>query len=325
MQAKASLYALGCTAAAALAISAAPAQARPFFAASAIIAPSAVYSAVTAACTGIDEASTAALAPQRQTKASAILGGNVSQLDLMRMQQSSAPALPLADRTIAGSTALAETARLQPAFGIARSALPFCNKQASDTNALAGSRQLPAVAATTIPAVYGQDDFLASKRVTIGRTMFDSSWERVRSESISHKKLKSYLGGNPASGIQLLEQVNRWANQRIRYVEDKDAFGKADYWAGARTTLQMRLGDCEDIALVKMQLLAAAGVRREDMFLTIARDLARKADHAVLVVRMGEGYYLLDNSVDRVLDASASYDYRPVVSFNNKTSWLHGY
>src|SRR5690606_32920632 len=143
---------------------------------------------------GIDEASTAALAPQRQTKASAILGGNVSQLDLMRMQQSAAPAHPLADRTIAGATALAETAPLQPAFGIARSALPFCNKQANDTNALAGSRQLPAVAAATIPAVYGQDDFLASKRVTIGRTMFDSSWERVRSESISHKKLKSYLG-----------------------------------------------------------------------------------------------------------------------------------
>lgn len=227
--------------------------------------------------------------------------------------------------TIAGSSALSDMRRLQPAFGISRSALPFCNKKSSDTNALAASRQLPQVAATRTSAVYAQEDFLASKRVTIGRTMFDSSWDRVRSESISHKKLEGYLGKRAVSGVQLLQQVNRWANQRIRYVEDKELFGKADYWAGANTTLQLNQGDCEDIAIVKMQLLVAAGVRREDMFLTIARDLTRKADHAVLVVRTDEGYFLLDNAVDRVLDASQSYDYRPVVSFNNKKSWLHGY
>lgn len=324
MQGKASLYALGCTAAAALAAIAAPAQARPSFAVSAIIAPSAVYSAVTAACIA-NQPNAAALAPARQSKASAILGGSPSQLDLMRMQQSAAAEPAMDGRAFAGSSALSGTARLQPAFGISRSALPFCNKQADDTSALAASRQVREVAAASIPAVYAQEDFLASKRVTIGRTMFDSSWDRVRSESISRRKLEGYLGKNSASGAKLLEQVNSWANQRIRYVEDKELFGKADYWAGARTTLQLRLGDCEDIAIVKMQLLAAAGVRREDMFLTIARDLARNADHAVLVVRTDEGYFLLDNSVDRVLEASESYDYRPVVSFNDKTSWLHGY
>ncbi len=325
MQGKVSLYALGCTAAVTLATIAMPVQARPSFAASAIIAPSAVYSAVSAACIGAAETNTAALAPLGKTKSSAILGGSVSQLDLMRMQQSAAAEPTMGAGTIAGSSALSDMRRLQPAFGISRSALPFCNKQAEDTSALAASRQMPEVAAAGIPAVYAQEDFLASKRITIGRTMFDSSWDRVRSESISHKKLEGYLGKRAASGAKLLEQVNSWANQRIRYVEDKELFGKADYWAGAHTTLQLRLGDCEDIAIVKMQLLAAAGVRREDMFLTIARDLARNADHAVLVVRTDEGYFLLDNAVDRVLDASASYDYRPVVSFNNKTSWLHGY
>jgi predicted transglutaminase-like cysteine proteinase len=325
MRAKASFYTLGCTVAVTLATIAAPAQARPSFAASAIIAPSAVYSAVSAACIGAQEANTAALAPLTQTKSGAILGGSVSQLDLMRMQQSAAAEPALSARTLAGSSAFSNTQPLQPAFGISRSALPFCQKQASDKNALAASRQMPDVTAARAPAIYSQDDFLASKRVTIGRTMFDSSWDRVRSESISHKRMERYLGKSAASGVKLLEQVNSWANQRIRYVEDKDLFGKADYWAGARTTLQLKLGDCEDIALVKMQLLAAAGVRREDMFLTIARDLARKADHAVLVVRTKEGYFLLDNSVDRVLEASESYDYRPVVSFNGKTSWLHGY
>jgi predicted transglutaminase-like cysteine proteinase len=61
------------------------------------------------------------------------------------------------------------------------------------------------------------------------------------------------------------------------------------------------------------------------MVLTIARDLARNADHAVLVVRLDGRYYMLDNATDQVLDASASHDYRPVLSFSDSQTWLHGY
>jgi predicted transglutaminase-like cysteine proteinase len=125
-------------------------------------------------------------------------------------------------------------------------------------------------------------------------------------------------------GEEALAAVNAWTNRRVRYVEDARLYRRADYWAGARTTLARGAGDCEDIAIVKLQLLAAMGVPRSDMYLTIARDLARHADHALLVVKLGGRYWLLDNATDRLLDAGASYDYQPVLSFSEHRRWLHG-
>ncbi len=171
---------------------------------------------------------------------------------------------------------------------------------------------------------YSPEDFLASKRIRIAHTNFDRDWRRVRSETVSPGQFRRYLGAPPASPTNSLAAVNRWVNHHIAYEEDRDQYGVADFWAGARRTLKAGRGDCEDIALTKMQLLAAAGVSRDDMILTIARDLVRNADHAVLIVRTDAGYRLLDNASDEVLDAAPSQDYRAILSFGNHTSWLHG-
>ena len=169
----------------------------------------------------------------------------------------------------------------------------------------------------------GSDDFLASRRLAVRRTGFDGQWNRVRRETLP-ASLATGLG-KLGPGQATLAAVNAWANAKIRYVEDRELYHKADYWAGARATLRRRAGDCEDIALAKMALLAGAGVRREDMFLTIARDLARGADHALLVVREDGRFWLLDNMTDRLLDASEANDYRPILSYGAGGKWLHGY
>ena len=72
-------------------------------------------------------------------------------------------------------------------------------------------------------------------------------------------------------------------------------------------------------------MLAAAGVAREDMILTLARDLVRRRDHAVLLVKAGDGYLMLDNVGTAPLDASQDHGYRPVMSLGARQSWLHGY
>ena len=74
-----------------------------------------------------------------------------------------------------------------------------------------------------------------------------------------------------------------------------------------------------------MQLLEAAGFDRHAMFLVIARDLVRQADHAVLAVRVGSDLMVLDNMTDRVLPSSEVSDYRPIMSFNAYGRWTHGY
>lgn len=173
---------------------------------------------------------------------------------------------------------------------------------------------------------YATGDFLASKRLAVRHTTFDPSWNRVQRSALSQGSVRM-LGTASAGGSNSakLAAVNAWANSRIRFVEDKALYGKADFWATASETLRARAGDCEDIAIVKMQMLAAAGVPRSDMYLTLARDLARNADHAMLIVKADGRYWLLDNSTDRLLDAAESHDYRPIMSFGASQKWLHGY
>lgn len=267
---------------------------------------------------GLVEAQPAAV----QSKAAALLGGQLSQLDLIRQQQASALAQPAAALAISGA--------LEPAAG--PSFAPFAR---SATCAPVGfvAAVRPSVTAPQLglavlhPIVpRSPDDFLASKRVPIRHTGFDREWNRVRNAGLSGSVAERLLAiGHDGPTMATLAAVNSWTNAKIRYVEDRELYGKADYWASAGETLRRGAGDCEDIAIAKMQLLAALGVHRDAMFLTIARDTVRAADHAVLVVKMGDKAWLLDNSTDRVLDASDSYDYRPIVSFSENKRWIHGY
>ena len=242
----------------------------------------------------------ARMVPATLSKSAAILGGRVSQLDLMRQQQAGliAPvaALPGAGLIPRSGGECAMFVRPQTDFAAMRPGL-----------------------GTSAP---GPDDFLGSKRLAVRKTGFDAQWNRVRRGTVS-AGLAGTGGGHP--GQATIAVINSWANAKIRYVEDRQLYGQADYWADAKTTLRRRAGDCEDIAIAKMALLAGAGVRREDMYLTIAHDLTRNADHALLVVKSGGRYWLLDNNTDRVLDASAANDYRPILSYSAGGKWLHGY
>ena len=72
-------------------------------------------------------------------------------------------------------------------------------------------------------------------------------------------------------------------------------------------------------------MLRAAGVSDRDMYLVIAKDLVRRADHALLVVRSGGHMLVLDNGTNRILDADDISDYRPVLTFSANGAWTHGY
>lgn len=248
-------------------------------------------------------------------KSSAILGGKSSRLAMMQRQQG-------------GTTKLASASqRPVPNLGGARQ--PFVSQDCQQYMAVSVksfvSGPLGGTRAAVAPGL-GNDDFLASKRLAVSRTNFDSSWRRVSKQRISMGAMDGIdqlQSGNVSTST--LAAVNAWANAKIRYVDDSVLYGRADYWAGAKTTLKHGAGDCEDIAIVKLQLLAAAGIPRSDMYLTIARDLVRNADHAVLIVKLEGRHWMLDNSTNALLDANQSHDYRPIMSFSAGRKWLHGY
>ena len=243
-------------------------------------------------------------------KAQAILGGRLSRLELIAQQQttSAAGGSLIAQSTLAG-------AAMTPGAGGST-----CQMLALPQGA--GFAFRPGLQHTPL----GGDDFLASKRLPVSKTAFDTQWQRVSESSLPRGLTAALVRSMPAgAGTANLAAVNAWANAHIRYVDDQVLYGKSDYWADAGSTLRRGAGDCEDIAIAKLQLLAAMGIPRSEMYLTIARDLTRHADHAVLVVKQDGRHWLLDNSTNQLLDARESYDYRPILSYSSAGKWLHGY
>ncbi|MCW1430681.1 transglutaminase-like cysteine peptidase [Novosphingobium sp. JCM 18896] len=290
---------------AATALGAAPASASTFT----LLAPFGAFQARPACTPAINGSGSLAGA---ESKASAILGGGVSQLERIAAQQA-ATALSKADTGAASGTI---GWRPEPAAG----GVPCAGLALPQRGGELSLGQMPG------GAMASPDDYLGSRRLAVRHTAFDRQWDRVRHGSVSQAFVRQIAATSQSAGDEaMLQAVNSWTNRHVRYVEDSKLYGRSDYWAGAQATLERGAGDCEDIAIAKLALLNALGVPRSDVFLTIARDRARNADHALLVVKRGGRYWLLDNGTDRVLDASSSYDYQPIMSFSGDRKWLHGF
>jgi predicted transglutaminase-like cysteine proteinase len=90
-------------------------------------------------------------------------------------------------------------------------------------------------------------------------------------------------------------RINRRVNGSVRQISDMEQYGREDVWALPTA----RGGDCEDIALLKMLELIRAGLPPERLLLATVLDRNRQG-HAVLVLRTGQGYYVLDNLTNEV-------------------------
>lgn len=185
------------------------------------------------------------------------------------------------------------------------------------------ARPVPALSGQVLPPRNGQPDVFGSVAMPISRTLLDGKWASV-SAALPGKGVWSGVlnAARGSAAQQQVEMINSWVNRRLRFMDDRQG---GDNWASAARTLQSGAGDCEDYAIAKMKLLEAAGFDRHAMFLVIARDLVRQADHAVLAVRIGGDLMILDNMTDRVLPSSSASDYRPIMSFNAFGRWTHGY
>ncbi|GEM_PF-1048396 len=236
--------------------------------------------------------------PATLSKSNAILGGAQSALDRIRQQQAGLVQRP-------------------PVETVASMRLPVSVNCSGLNLAVPVRPESPQSSGT-------DENFLASPRIAIGQTSLSAQWNRVASDTITGDEVRKLIGNRSAGATATLQTVNGWVNRAIAYAEDREIWNSRDYWALASQTLSRREGDCEDLAILKYQMLRAIGVAPEDMFLTLARDLARNADHAVLVVRHEGRFFLLDNATDAILPANLSYDYRPTLSFSGDSAWLHG-
>lgn len=242
---------------------------------------------------------------QLSSRTSSRRSGEPSALEAMRQRQAG---VDIAVRTLSSSTVSTNCA--EPANfgeGAADKVLPAAN-----TSSLRVAR----------PDVFG------SVALKVSHSPLEHKWQavqRARFNGTTGPWADLVTKVSKMDRQQLVAEVNRWVNARVSFADDTATVHEADQWSDAARTLRSGRGDCEDYAIAKMRLLEVAGVDPSDMFLVVARDLARQADHAILIVRENERLVVLDNGTDKVLESAEVRDYRPIMSFNAKGMWLHGF
>lgn len=175
------------------------------------------------------------------------------------------------------------------------------------------------------PVSSDRPDIFNSVALSIGRSPLDARWNRVSGAGVAGAAGAFAASLHGTGIIAKLEAVNGYVNARVRFVDDRVQFGVADRWMAASETLSRGRGDCEDFALAKRAMLRAAGVPDKDLYLVVLKDLSRRADHAVLVVRAAGRFLVLDNGTDRIVDSSDVQDYKPVLTFTAGQAYTHGY
>lgn len=94
--------------------------------------------------------------------------------------------------------------------------------------------------------------------------------------------------------MKLLNDINRRVNREVQKADDFDLYGMIEYWSLPRVINGKMYGDCEDYALEKRRRLIEAGVPAAALSMAVAVT-ARGESHAVLVVAMEQGDWVLDN------------------------------
>ncbi|MEO1205826.1 MAG: transglutaminase-like cysteine peptidase [Pseudomonadota bacterium] len=114
-----------------------------------------------------------------------------------------------------------------------------------------------------------------------------------------------------------LDQINRFVNARIRPQTDAQIYGVSEYW-----TLPTTVGDCEDYALLKRQMLIERGWPPGSLLLTVVRDEIGDG-HAILTARTAQGDFVLDNKFSDVRIWNATpYEYVMRQSYVNPRAWV---
>lgn len=115
----------------------------------------------------------------------------------------------------------------------------------------------------------------------------------------------------------LLARVNKQVNFTVSPADDRSATGKDDDWS-----LPVNgKGDCEDFALMKKKKLIDAGFLSNRLAMTVVLD-RRGNNHVVLMARLADGDYVLDNLSHSVKSwEKTGYTFVARQSFENKRVW----
>jgi len=125
-----------------------------------------------------------------------------------------------------------------------------------------------------------------------------------------------------------LDGVNRFFNVQLAWREDREIWGREDYWATPMEAFSRGAADCEDFSIAKYVSLLELGIPVQALRMTYVR--ARPAGGGKARAHMVLAYYphpgaeplILDNLAAYVLPASRRTDLTPVFGFNTAGIWV---
>lgn len=167
-------------------------------------------------------------------------------------------------------------------------------------------------------------DVFGTAAVGAGVTFYDARFRRVAIADRTHPlvlQLAESLKG--LAPEQQLASVHTLVAEKVRWAHDLDTMQVADLWANAGETLERGMGDSEDIAIVKMQVLKAAGWNQRDLYISIGRD-KRVGAHIVLLARTPSGFFVLDDRASRPQKPLQRASFTPILTLGEGKSWIHG-
>ncbi len=167
-------------------------------------------------------------------------------------------------------------------------------------------------------------DVFGTVAVSAGVTFYDARFRRVANTDRAHPlvvQLAETLRG--LTPEQQLAAVQGEVRSRVKWAHDLDTMKVSDLWANAGETLERGAGDSEDIAVVEMQVLKAAGWSQRDLYMSIGRD-KRVGAHIVLLARAPSGFYILDDKASRPMTTREHARFTPVLTLGEGKSWVHG-
>jgi predicted transglutaminase-like cysteine proteinase len=151
----------------------------------------------------------------------------------------------------------------------------------------------------------------------------DERWLRIGMLPSRNPMLAAMVRG--ASGLSPYQQasfVQATVNSRFVYRSDQDNWGVKDYWASADETIARGAGDCEDLAVVKMQALRLLGFNDRDLYLMIGTKPSGE-EHALLLVRIDERFWVMEDGLSRIVPAESFHSFIPAVTFGAGWKWVH--
>lgn len=183
------------------------------------------------------------------------------------------------------------------------------------------------------PTLFG----LETERLTHGEVL--NKWERARAgidrefrivdqcrtadrcSAEARRLIDLSSEGAGRSGRARLGLINRAVDLAIAPASDEKQWRVEDRWSTPFETLQSGRGDCEDYAILKYLALLDAGMSSADLKIVIVRQIAPRADHAVVAARVGGEWLILDNRTLTLVRDTSLTRAVPLFVFDQTGAW----